>query len=607
MGPATYAGPGALGMSRYASPQARKVTVATTMPSAVSSHPSTIATKEQIAAASDSDANAVALRNADAQLAVAQGLSLKTEVDKHVAKLTRTVSTVVTNTRQLLALIQASLEKEGVTGTEKVDKLWAELEQLVAVVGDAKAAIPEFLEKQRNNMSLYHSSVMNETIADVQEELNIQHKKVNIQHNLILEHQEAFQDYKEQNAAKLKDLEDLQERVSRLTLEKGNFRDEIDKYKQLLSQEQLTKAEELKKTEAVQEELRTIAASKTLLTTELDALRKTLAEHQVKMQQTEEHVATKYKAELQSQADRIAKEARENADLKSIVDARQKESSATQMQVEKLRQEHGALKQKYDQQTAEYARAFSKLNDQTKKIETLTTDLNRLQEDNAAMKQHVAKLPELEKQNVDLSQAKSNLAAQINVVSEELKVAKADVARAKADCEGYMKKLAALQKTNDNLETENNDLLSDKVNNKKTVQALQVAKLENQKLNALVEELRGRDTTSAIAGTAGSDGEKAELLEKISGLEAKSASLETALDEWTNLAKRSYQEYKDMLPLYKKAEENKKELIAKEGTIKDLQDQLSAAKASQSNGVTAGSDAGYWKAKYESLLATIGG
>lgn len=218
-----YAGANALGLSRYASLQQHKVALET-IPPAVSSQDSVIATKEQIAAARNNNENGNVLHNANVQLAVTQGHALKADVEKHAAKLSRTVSAVVANTRKLLALLRESLQKNGVTDTETIDSLWAELEQLIAAAGDAKAAIPAFMEKQRNNMGLYHASMLNETIRDTQEEVNIQQKKVRIQHSLILEHQEAFQDYKAQTATKLEELEELQERVSRLTLERGTCR-----------------------------------------------------------------------------------------------------------------------------------------------------------------------------------------------------------------------------------------------------------------------------------------------------------------------------------------------------------------------------------------------
>lgn len=176
-----------------------------------------IATKEQLAVMEPFGATPPA-----AELAVEQGAALKKEVEQHTAKFSRAVSSAVENTRQLLNLL-----REATPGAKEVDHLWHELENLFEAASETKAALPEFMQKQRDNMSLYHSSMMNETIRETQQELNLQHKKVNTQHNLILEQQDAFQTYKAQTSAHLKDLEGLRERVSRLTLEKGNFRTEV--------------------------------------------------------------------------------------------------------------------------------------------------------------------------------------------------------------------------------------------------------------------------------------------------------------------------------------------------------------------------------------------
>lgn len=221
----SYSGPAALAFSKYASPQHRQTALGF-IPAAVSSPAATtgdntIATKEQIAAANGSHALDAAPQNADVELAFACGNILKEEVDKHVAKFSKTVSLAVTTTRRLLELIRESLQKDNAADLTTVDGLWAELERVFAAANAANAAVPVFLEKQRNNMSLYHASMMNEAMHDSQVELNIQHKKVNIQHNIILEHHEAFEDYKAYTAVKLKEFDDLQERLSRLTLEKG--------------------------------------------------------------------------------------------------------------------------------------------------------------------------------------------------------------------------------------------------------------------------------------------------------------------------------------------------------------------------------------------------
>jgi hypothetical protein len=74
-----------------------------------------------------------------------------------------------------------------------------------------------------------------------------------------------------------------------------------------------------------------------------------------------------------------------------------------------------------------------------------------------------------------------------------------------------------------------------------------------------------------------------------------------------NHVQRSYKEYKDMLPAYKKSEQLRQAVAVKEEEIKNLQLQLINAKTSQSNGVGTGGDAAFWKNKYDGLLSSIGG
>lgn len=244
-------------------------------------------------------------------------------------------------------------------------------------------------------MGLYHASMMNETIRETQDELNIQHKKVNIQHNLILEHQEAFQDYKAQTAAKLKVVEDLQDRVSRLTLEKGtyidtnhtkrsqsipsppctvlvpsrqtltpfpiagNFRTEIDKYKQLLEQEKASKVGDLQNVNALQKELEFLVTSKEQLLTEVDSLRSALVDLQGKMKLAEQQIIDRFTAELKSQADQLVKETQNTTNLKVIIKSLEGNQGTAQLEAEKLRRESRALTEKYKEQSNEYAQTFA--------------------------------------------------------------------------------------------------------------------------------------------------------------------------------------------------------------------------------------------------------
>jgi hypothetical protein len=182
MVPGQYQGPTLLATSRYASPQQRTAALAAASAGsspapAAPSADNVITTKEQVAAASQAHQLDVAEKNADAQLAIDLGHDTRDEVEKHTAKLSRTLSSTVANTHRLLELIRESMPD---ANDSPVDKLWTELEQLFAAANDAKTALPTFLEKQRNNMSLYHNSMVNEVIRDSREELNIAHKKVSV-------------------------------------------------------------------------------------------------------------------------------------------------------------------------------------------------------------------------------------------------------------------------------------------------------------------------------------------------------------------------------------------------------------------------------------------
>lgn len=348
-----YEGPKALGFSKYASPIQRKaqLAAASSAPASVSPTPdTTIATKQQIAAVETvHEATPLA-----AELAVEQGTALNKEVQDHVTGFTRAVSNAVTNTRQLLNLL-----REAIPGSDKIENLWQELEQLFEAANNAKAALPAFMEKQRDNMSLYHSSMMNETIRETQEELQFQHKKVNTQHTLILEQQDAFQHYKAQTASKLKELEGLQERVSRLTLEKGNFRTEVDKYKELLEQKTAKQAEDLTAADALQKELEKLVASKKQLHAENETLRKTTTEILEQLKNTEQRVTERFTKELTARAEELQKESAKTISLNTLINTLKSGESATKKELEKSKTENRLLSVKYNNQSSEHAASFA--------------------------------------------------------------------------------------------------------------------------------------------------------------------------------------------------------------------------------------------------------
>ncbi|KAJ4993250.1 hypothetical protein SVAN01_01225 [Stagonosporopsis vannaccii] len=541
-----YEGPKALGFSKYANPVQRdaQLAAASSAPaSAPSTSDTTIATKEQIAALDYTHE----LTTPAAELAVEQGIALQKEVQDHTAHLSRAMSCAVTNTRRLLNLLRGSTPS-----SEEVDALWQELEKLFEAANNAKAALPEFMEKQRDNMSLYHSSMINETIRETQEELQFQHKKVHTQHSLILEQQDAFHNYKAQTASKLKELEDLHERVSRLTLEKGNFRTEVDKYKALLERETAKQAEELTTANAVQKELEMLMSSQKQLQAENETLRKNIADMLEQLEGAEQRVTERFAKEIAARVEELQKESAKTAALNAMINTLKSGESAAKKELNKVNTEYRLLSAKYSNQSSEHAAAFTKNKEQTQKIEALTADVHRLQKQNADLQSEMEDAAELAKAKAELSKAKEVMSNHVDSLALQVTAAGDD---------------------------------------KKVLQ---------QELQKLKLELAKKDATPAVSN------DKA-IIEKVRTLEVKNNSLEASLQEWTELAKRSYKEYKDMLPKCKEAEKYQKDVQEKQLQIDDLQKQLASAKATPSNGVSAAtvSDTAYWKQKYETLLSSL--
>jgi hypothetical protein len=382
MAPEEYVGPLSLRASKYAAADTPLRKPNTSFPSLVlHARPtnSTIATKEQIQAAG------MESHNPDAQLAIAQNENLREQVQKHSTEFTRSVSSAVTNTRQLISRLREALMKDGnpsEADLKAVDALWDELERLFEVAKHAKIALPKFLEKQEENMRLYHRAMMNEMMQDTQQELNLQHKKVDIQyvhqpfpvlyectnaltenacrHSLILDHQQTFKEYKEQTESKLKAINELQERVSRLTLEGGLLKTELDNCQTLLKQANATNTEATSK---LQNDLQAAEASKVKLERENEELRNAVTKLQVDLEATELQVAERYEQQLHQKDEALSKAVAEKEDLekrnKGLQDSEMRARNYARKEFEQLKAETEILREKYNNQVAEYSKLFS--------------------------------------------------------------------------------------------------------------------------------------------------------------------------------------------------------------------------------------------------------
>lgn len=164
--------------------------------------------------------------------------------------------------------------------------------------------------------------------------------------------------YKEQTDAKLRDMEALNERVSRLTLEKGNLRTEVDKYTKLLENEHSTKEESLAKVGALQKEIDTLTNSNKQLLAEMDTLRKSQNDRPDEAKRVQQEAEQRFTAELKSVTDKLAEQTEKATAFQTMVAKLGESERIAKLEVENVKKENKSLGEKYDIQAAEHAKLF---------------------------------------------------------------------------------------------------------------------------------------------------------------------------------------------------------------------------------------------------------
>jgi chromosome segregation ATPase len=176
------------------------------------------------------------------------------------------------------------------------------------------------------------------------------------------------------------------------------------------------------------------------------------------------------------------------------------------------------------------------LNEQNKKVTTLSADKDRLQMQNKELGGRLVKLDELQKEIVELRGSKTELQMQLDKLRVELVNTQEETSQAKNEIEALSTKLKKVEKDMDEMEEENNNLLAKATEHRKTSVALSAALADNAQLTSTVQELQNR----APASGSSSGMEALQTLQKkLRGTEAEKASLEKSMVEWTELAKVS--------------------------------------------------------------------
>lgn len=178
-------------------------------------------------------------------------------------------------------------------------------------------------------------------------------------HSLILEHQQSFQDYKTQTDLKLKELNELQERVSRLTLDKGLLRTELDKYMNLFHEAKASNATVAETIRDLRKELHNLKEMKKELGDENETLKSTVSGLQEKLTAAEHRITDEYEKDIHRLNEVLGKEAQKQAGLQSLIKNLQSGGSTVKKESEKLKAEFKGLQEKFKNQGEEFSRTFS--------------------------------------------------------------------------------------------------------------------------------------------------------------------------------------------------------------------------------------------------------
>ncbi|ORY13140.1 hypothetical protein BCR34DRAFT_535926 [Clohesyomyces aquaticus] len=561
--------------------------------------------------------------NPGTQLAMVQSANLKEDVDKHSAFVDKSLSTTVFNIRQLLNLIRTSVTKDNKALEEElkaVEELWSELEQLFRVAKEAKDAVPRFMDKQKENMSLYHSSCMKDAMNDSQQEVDIQLKKVNIQNTLILEQQQAFLDYKASTEKKLKNLGELQERCSRLTLERGLLTTERDTFKQQVEASCASSEEGLKVVEYLQAEVSKLQVSKQELVSDNDSLRKDVSDLQNQLESMKQKISDHFEKEVSRLNDLLSKESQKCVALDSLVRTLRSGDSGMKAELDKMKELQRNQQLKFTNQANEFAAINKAKTDLQGQLTSAQDELASLSKENASLNKKIAKLGSLEAVHASLSASNDilqkdlkNQQGKVDKAEEECKKAKADmqtlegkINKVAQESEALSQKLKKAHLNNEELEMENNELICKHAEFKKAMAGLNSAKSETNslkqevaKLQATIEDLEKEMVASSkVVQVAGDAGQGDEVLQgKVNVMEGEKAALEAQVqsmaddvDSWKELAERSYNEYKEL----------RKACEAKDAQLKKLTNE-----SMQSNGASGKVNeqtVKYWRDKYEAVL-----
>jgi chromosome segregation ATPase len=251
-------------------------------------------------------------------------------------------------------LIREAVAKESsASSLDALNTLWQELEQIYSVLQDAKEALPAFVDKQKENLELFTNVMVTEASQASREQLMAQHKKLDLQYDVILGQHQSFREYKARVDSQLDELDGLREHSSQLASENNTLFANLD----AMAKEAKTADEEHSaKLESMEKELAELLASKKELTDEGNAAKKTVSDFQDKLKATEQKVTDQYETEIRRLKAECSNERTKAAALDIMIKAlRAGDKKAEDKSLSELK----LIQEKYKNQSNEYAKIFA--------------------------------------------------------------------------------------------------------------------------------------------------------------------------------------------------------------------------------------------------------
>ncbi|PVI04739.1 hypothetical protein DM02DRAFT_651451 [Periconia macrospinosa] len=557
------------------------------------------------------------------KVAVDQAQTLKEQVEEHSSRLTKSI-TAARNTRQILNMLHDSMKRDDPQAANEklhqVESLWKEMESFHTSVQDARATLHTLLEKQSNAVNLALGSVMNSAYAGVQDELKTQHQKVEIQHSLIIDQQRAFEDAKARlesqmqamKASHAKELNAQEVKISNLTLKNGCLRTDLEE----MAKKYSAKVTELEKLENLNIKLQTeLENLTTKLRTELENLSiklKTERDFNIKINADLESLNTKLKTErdinikLKTQVEMLEKELNDLREkYKNQPSEFEKNALKLKTEAQMLERELMELREKYKNQSLEYGKAFASVGEEKKHAEALRKQISDLENSFARSQKELIEMTSerdslLERES--RTHEASSTAVQTSKTLEEA-LERKDFAIANKETE-----LKTLKSAMDIVKNENAKLINKHADFQEKFEHLsgQIIELkysrgklktENDLLKTSSDQLNDKlaENNKSLEDLKAKN-DKLRAIANSEPAQEISRGYEQQLEEANKLVTALRERYKAMLPIYKQADEHRKE--NEELKEKLLEHEMNKAKGKASTG----NESAYWRSRYEELL-----